>query len=222
MRYLKTTYRFLSENKLYTSINVFGLSISLMFVITISNFIIKEYFFDDFHANVDEIYALGDQENASSAYRVGALLQERYPEIKQTCGIVDLSTVGVIAGNNKFHGNLLAADATFFNLFSFNLVSGEKNHVLLSENNIVISEHLAEKIYGTELECVGKFLKIADSLTYCISGVFSDFENTVLPNTDIIINIDNMTHFNKLVLSHDLENAGTTLFIQANDGIREV
>ena len=56
---LKSYFTFLSRNKVYTAINVFGLSISLMFVIIIGLYTQQEYAVDTMHSKADRIYAQG-------------------------------------------------------------------------------------------------------------------------------------------------------------------
>ena len=210
--------KFLTNNKLYTFINVIGLSISLMFVILISNYAIKEYTLDSFHKDADRIYALGNENIVGTAYRIGGILQNRYPEIEKTCGVIDLWNRDIEASKIKVQGNIIAVDSTFFNFFSFKLLTGSENNPLASKNKIVISERLSKKLFNNVSNPIGQFVTVADSLPYIVSGIFNNFENTVLPDADIIMNIDNMTYFNELAISESLGNAGsTTMFLKVSE-----
>ena len=75
-----TFFKFLGRNKLYTLIDVFGLSVSLMFVILIGIYVTQELSTDKYHAKADRIYVLGNEKYLGSAYRLAYRLQERYPE----------------------------------------------------------------------------------------------------------------------------------------------
>ena len=59
---------FLGRNKLYTAINIFGFSISLMFVILIADYTLRQLTCDDYHANADRIYVIGNEERITSRY----------------------------------------------------------------------------------------------------------------------------------------------------------
>ena len=63
-----TFFKFLSRNKLYTLIDVFGLSVSLMFVILIAVYTTQELSTDRFHSKADRIYDLGNESNLGSAF----------------------------------------------------------------------------------------------------------------------------------------------------------
>ena len=68
---LKSFLKFLSRNKLYTVINVVGLSVSLMFVILIGIYVVQELSVDQFQQDGDRIYILGDVNKDGSADQIG-------------------------------------------------------------------------------------------------------------------------------------------------------
>ena len=82
---LKFFLRFLNRHRLYTAINVFGFSVSLMFVILIAAYVAKELSADRHHVNGDRIYRFEHQDFAYSAYAAGRVLQDRFPEIESYC-----------------------------------------------------------------------------------------------------------------------------------------
>jgi putative ABC transport system permease protein len=75
-------------------INVFGLSVSLMFVILIAVYTMQELSVDAFQEKVGRIYILSGEESPGSAWKLGARLQERYPEIEKTCATDSRRTQG--------------------------------------------------------------------------------------------------------------------------------
>lgn len=83
----KSYFKFLSRNKAYTAIDVFGLSVSLMFVILIGVYAFEEFSVDKQHTKADRIYALGftmQNENLTgSHWCIQSKLQSRYPEIEK-------------------------------------------------------------------------------------------------------------------------------------------
>ena len=60
---IKSFLKFLSRNKGYTAIDVFGLSVSLMFVILIAVYVERELNIDKQQANYDRIVAIGNEES---------------------------------------------------------------------------------------------------------------------------------------------------------------
>ena len=70
---IKSFTKFLSRNKLYTIIEILGLSISLMFVILIGIYTKQELSVDSFQKDADRIYVLGNESFMISAYGIGAV-----------------------------------------------------------------------------------------------------------------------------------------------------
>lgn len=85
---LKTFFTFLSKNKFYTTIEVFGLSVSLMFVVFISIYTVQELSVDKFHTKADRIFIIGSEETPSTGAAIAYKLKERYPEIEKVCPVV--------------------------------------------------------------------------------------------------------------------------------------
>ena len=216
---LKTYFLFLSRNKLYSFVNVFGLSTSLMFVILISNYAFSEFTADSFHENVDQIYVLSDEDYVGTAYRIGEKLQNRYPEIEKVCGVIsafDKTPVKVLSNNISVSS--IAVDSTFMSMFSFKLLRGDRNEVLKTQHDILVSEAFARKTFGNN-DPIGNTIVLTDSIIYTINGVIQDFENSVFKPTDIVMRIENMEYLNQSAIDEGMGNAGSTyMFIQTQNG----
>lgn len=219
---LKSFSKFLSNNKAYTAIDVFGLSISLMFVILIAVYTLQELSTDKFQEKGERIYVLGDGEEPGTAYPLAYRIQERYPEVEQVCPIIaynsTVPTMPVTWGDRNTKASIIFADSTFFDMFSFRLKSGHKNQVLQATNSAVISETFSRKLFGKE-NPEGKTLRLQDTLTVVISGVMEDIKNSIIPYADIISPITNIHTFNSSINKTSLSNAGSTVaFLLARQG----
>ena len=190
----KSFFNFLGRNKSYTAIDLFGLSVSLMFVILIATYVVGELSTDRYHEHADRIYVLTDGEMSGSAYRVGYRLEERYPEIEKVCHTMTrvFDNVPLRNGENNMTANLMLADTTFFDFFSFPLVQGSKEQALAARNYAVISESFANKYFGNE-DPMGKTIRINDKLTLVVNGVMKNIRHSVIPDGDILFRIDNIT-----------------------------
>ena len=118
---IKSFFKFLNRNKAYTAIDVFGLSVSLMFVILIATYVAGELSTDRYHENVDRIYVLGNGEYTGSAWQVGYRLEERYPEVEKVCHVITRVFDGtpLQKGDVNLTANLMLADTTFFDFLIF-------------------------------------------------------------------------------------------------------
>ena len=83
----RSFFNFLGRNKLYAAINIFGLSVSLMFVILIADYTLRQFTTDNYHTKADRIYVIGNEERITSGYYLQKYLRDRYPEIESTCGV---------------------------------------------------------------------------------------------------------------------------------------
>lgn len=190
---LKSFFKFLGRNKGYTAIDLFGLSVSLMFVILIATYVTGELMTDRYHEKADRIYVLGNGEYTGSAYRIGYRLEERYPEIEKVCHVMTrvFDNTPLQKGDVNLTANLMLADTTFFDFFSFPLVRGDKNMALAARNSAVISESFANRYFADE-DPIGKPIRINDKLTLTVNGIMKDIRNSVIPDEDILFRIDNI------------------------------
>ncbi|MDR0385181.1 MAG: ABC transporter permease, partial [Prevotellaceae bacterium] len=200
---------YLKKNKIYTLINVFGLTASLTFVILIAVYVQQELSVDTFHRNADRIYVLGSDKDLEHAYRLAYAVRDRYPEIESVCPVIpyNFPDYTVLVDENKFLTKMLFTDSTFFDFFDFKL-QGSKAHALATPGSAVISRTFARKAFGNE-DPVGQIIRIQNSsLLLTVSGVIEDISNSVIPYGDIIVQSGNIRHFNSTMDSKKFSNAG--------------
>jgi putative ABC transport system permease protein len=204
---MKSYFRFLSRNKLYTLINVVGLVVSLMFIILLGDYTWRQYSIDSWHKHADRIVLMGDQTSFSMWPQAGDWIKDMCPEIEQKCcvmsvrGKIKYGRQEVKDGENE-NGIIMVADSTFFQFFDFELETGSRQTALNSPDKCVITERLAHRLFGDKnpigesVQIVGEYdvepgNTVYDStLVYTVSAVAKDFDHTVLPNeTQIIANM---------------------------------
>ena len=205
---MKSYFRFLSRNKLYTLINIAGLVVSLMFIILMGDYTWRQYSIDAWHKNADRIYIMGNEQLFFMWPQAAKRIQEMCPEVEKTCCI--MSQCGkikygqqVVKSDEKENCTIMLADSTFFQFFDFELVNGNRQTALDAPDKCVITERLAKRLFGDKnpigesLQIVGErhvFLNNENpydsTLVYTISAVAKNLDHTVLPNeTQIIANM---------------------------------
>jgi putative ABC transport system permease protein len=215
---IKTFGKFLGKNKLYTAINIFGLSVSLMFVILIAIYATQELSVDKFHANRDRIYAVGNEQFIGSAYGLSPYLLSRYPEIDKICATwQEAATVEVF--NNRYSAKILLADSTFYDMFSFGMIEGDAGTILRSKTDVIVTEEFARKVFG-DSDPLGQTLKISDKFTVVVAGIADDIRNSALSESDIIMNMELMeVFFNPDVTKDNLSQASSVvMFVMERPG----
>lgn len=180
---MRSFIKFLSRNKLYTFINILGLSISLMFVILIAHYTIRGLTTD---RNVEK----KGEDFIGSGYTNGRLLKARYPQIEQVCAIAS-EKLPVSIAERQINADILFADSCFFNLFSFQLNGADRNIALIPMQNIVISQSFANKIFGT-FNPAGQTIKISlsgrpENFTVC--AIMPDMDKTVIKPFDMAVRL---------------------------------
>ena len=206
---MKSYFRFLSRNKLYTLINIAGLVVSLMFIILMGDYTWRQFTIDSWHKNADRIYLTGSGEDFFMWPQAAQEINAMCPEIEQTCCVMSQNGrikygQREVKEGDKENGIIMLADSTFFHFFDFELTKGDKRTALDAPDKCVITERLAQRLFGEKdpigesLQIVGKrsvFMNHEDpydsTLVYTVSGIVKDFDRTVLPNeTQLIANME--------------------------------
>ncbi|MFK5890053.1 MAG: ABC transporter permease [Flavobacteriaceae bacterium] len=186
---LKSFVTHLAKNKLYTFITIFGFAASLTFVIVLSLYIKNELSINASQKNKDRIFRLtSDEDESSFSPPIGQWLHGKYPEIKSFTRIYHDN--GIISNKKgiKLKVNYLLADSTFFNMFTFHLLKGDKNTVLKTRHSIVLSKKMAKKLFGNESP-IGKQVFIDMKATFTVTGIVDDISKTSnFDYSDAIIN----------------------------------
>ncbi len=205
----KSYFTFLGRNKLYTAINFFGLSVSLAMIVLISTYTMHQLGTDSFQENADRIYAVGCEGQDQSAYYLQKRLLDRYPEIEAATAVSFGNTEAEIGSNrDKYVVKALMADSTFFRIFSFPLVDGDRNAVFVGRYDAVVSESFARRLFG-ELSPVGQTVVLSgEEQAYTVSGVMRDIDNSVIPYADVVVRAERMTVINTSN-NETLDNAGS-------------
>ncbi|GAA4410578.1 ABC transporter permease [Nibrella viscosa] len=169
--YLTIAWRTLSHNKVYTLINVIGLSIGLAAAMLIMLYTKDEVSYDQFHANNPNIYRITTRDitpegtlervGGNTGYFQGPVFSAGAPEIlsfvRYQSGRQDMKQGTEVKSQEVF-----LADTNFFSVFSFPLLSGSPKTALQQPKSAVISADMAQKQFGTT-DAVGKVLFLKDT-----------------------------------------------------------
>jgi putative ABC transport system permease protein len=213
----KPYLKFLGRNRLYTAINVLGLSVSLMFVILIAVYTARELSVDGFQQNADRIYVLGGDNAMSTGYGIVPYLTSRYPEIEKASAFYDHESV-VDVGDSRHKALLGMADSTFFDIFSFRMAEGDPASAMSTTSSVLISESFARRVFGDE-NPMGRVIGVLGDLKLPVTGIFEDFEHSTIPDVDILMNGRLIERYNSSITNRDMGNAGgVVLFLLTHPG----
>lgn len=156
--YLKTAFRNLGKNKLYSGINIIGLTVGLAACLLIGVFISHELSYDKFNKNADKIVRVTmEYSNAGTVNTTATTGTKVGPQFKRTFPAVEEYTRTFIShgiikyGEKTFdEQRILFADQPLFKIFSFNLVEGNAATALDAPDKIVLTKAMAEKYFGND------------------------------------------------------------------------
>jgi putative ABC transport system permease protein len=185
--YFKIAFRNLWRNKIYSAINILGLSLGLTCAILLYLYVQDELSFDRHFEQSDRIYRAINHfkslnpKNSGLDYTpftsglLAETMKKEFPEIEYATRVFFTEQRMLIEyqGIKIFENKTAAADTEFFQIFPFKLSAGNPKTCLNEPFVIVLTHSLAQKIFGNSKNALNKTLKINDQ-AYRVSGVMED------------------------------------------------
>ena len=171
---MSSTYlRFLSRNKLYTFIEVFGLSVALGFVILLASYARTEFCVGAKQPLSRQLYVIGAGNSFGMTLGTSEEFFPSVPEIKAWTRISYGGTADVMVGDDYYQAAEISVDTNFFKFFDYRLTGCPKDNVLENEDEVILSESFAKKVFGNE-DPIGRTLSV-DKSKWTVVGVVEDF-----------------------------------------------
>jgi putative ABC transport system permease protein len=156
--YFRIGWRSLWKNKLYSSLNVTGLTFGIVCFLLIGLYVYDELTYDQQHVHRDRIYRVVTHESnpnngATTVAAAGYMLAEEskrvFPEVELTTRMQRQGRANLVDPENPVHvqETVTVADENFLQMFDFPLIEGDRRTALKDPNSIVITEDLAMKIF---------------------------------------------------------------------------
>ena len=217
---MKSFWNFLRKNKLYAAVNLVGLTVSMAFVLLLAVYIQRQLTTDSFQQNADRIYVVANEDNVTMGYWLDKHLKNNFPEIEKGCCVANIASAAAFnIDGERVYGSTMAADSTFFEMFSYDLVEGNKADWRVSQDRCMVSREFANAHFGDK-DPLGQIISFnyEGSFQLTVCGVYEDFGNSILKAPDVLIRGDLMPKINS---SHDefMSNAGGGIcFVMAYPG----
>ncbi|MBA4058296.1 MAG: hypothetical protein C0490_26500, partial [Marivirga sp.] len=185
--FLRTAWRAILRNRVYSALNILGFSTGLACFGLIAIWLTQQLSFDNMHKNADRIFQVNASvenellawKEAVSAAPLGMAMNQELSEVENVLRL-DVSDAMVQGTKDVFKENgILAADPSFFAFFDFKLLRGNAALALSQPYNIVISESMAKKYFG-DADPINKSLLLfshdpdGKGADYLITGIIED------------------------------------------------
>ena len=193
---MKSYLKFLSRNKLYTAIEFIGLAVSLAFVILIGSYVVQQYRMAHENPAWNRIYVPGTDNFAGLSFWDKEEIEMSLPEVETVTRMCLMQSSAVEYAGQMWPGIStwgFEVDPEFFDLYSYIQWREGSVEMFKVKDAVVLSESMARRIAnGNDISTlVGETLKVND-VSYQIAGVVQDFENSILPPVDVLVNIESV------------------------------
>ena len=160
--YVVIAFRILLKHKVFSAINIAGLSIGISCCLLLALFIQDEYSYDKYHNRVEDLYRItttfqsgkGIDRLTSSSPPIAMAMRDEIPEIETAARF--LNPPGVAQNLIKYQDNIfyetdgLLADSTAFDVLTYDFLEGNPKKALVDANSVVITDRMAHKLFGNE------------------------------------------------------------------------
>ena len=184
--YIKISGRILLRNRLFSFINIIGLAISMAVGLLMIGLLSDMYKYDKFHDNHDRIYRviskykyLDREDNsyyASTSLRAGASIQESVPGIENMTILYRGFRGDMKVGEKTVPLEGHWSNESFFEVFTFPMISGDPSTALKEPYSIVLTETSAKKLFG-DTDALGKAVLLprdTSEYEFIVTGVVRD------------------------------------------------
>ena len=199
--YFKIAWRNILKNKVFSIVNIVGLTSGLFCSLLIYLWISGEMSTDKYHKNIDQLYSVyvtssldgkmyGDFSTPSLLHKE---LKIKVPEIELVTAMSNNLYKKTFSNGEKVlkqEGKYVSED--FFSMFSFNFIEGTQTNALSAPNFIAISKEMAEIFYESANKAIGKTLIFENKKEYKISAVFETSNSNSTEKSDYYLSFNSL------------------------------
>ncbi|TSD66920.1 FtsX-like permease family protein [Inquilinus sp. KBS0705] len=181
--YLKTAWRNILGNKFYATINVAGLTVGLVVGLFMLLWVQDELSFDSNNKNAKHIYKVGIVAGTGISKQifnniiapVATFAKAEIPEVKDGVRIMNIGSAPFKYKDKVFYeDNFAFTDPSYFTVFDFNLIQGDKRNPFPDNNSLVITQSTAKRYFGNE-DPIGKVVMMGQNEQCKVTGVIADY-----------------------------------------------
>ncbi|MDA3954948.1 MAG: ABC transporter permease [Bacteroidales bacterium] len=230
--FIITSLRYLGKNFLFVGINILGLAVALALCITAYLNNKYDMNWDKTHENYEDIYKINitreiqdrQQEYGITPFALAPLLKQDLSGVEEITRYRN-SYSPVKYGEKIFSKRIGYADTNFGEVFSLNIIKGDKN-ALKEKGNILISKRIANIYFGDE-DPIGKVISVVDDknkeTTFTIAGIFKDLPLNSSFRYELLTQLENFENMWEIdVQKWDSWVAATFLLIRNHENIPEI
>ncbi len=181
--YIKTSGRSIVRNKLFSAINIIGLSISMSIGLLMISMLSDLFSYDKFHRNHSRIYRvisqyeyMGEKQSdfhATTSLKAAKAIKETFSGVEDVAILYRGFSGDVVVTEKTIPLYGFWANEAMFRVFSFKLLQGDPATALKAPFSVVLTEKSARKLFG-DINVVGKTITVNKDKDYTITGILKD------------------------------------------------
>ncbi|MFK7936546.1 MAG: ABC transporter permease, partial [Saprospiraceae bacterium] len=197
--HFKVAWRSLLKQKMYSLINLTGMTVGMTCFILLALYIQYESSYDLQHEKVDQIYRVaqtqkgntfrGTNQFAIAPVPLGIALKEKFPEVEATTTVTQIPLI-FWRGEETFYQFGLYADTSFLDVFSHQIIEGDAKAALQDRDAIILTKSLAEKYFGAASP-LGQLMELRNDRKMVVKAVIEDVSENQHLGFEFIIPIEN-------------------------------
>lgn len=199
--YIKIAFRNLLRYKIFSFINLLGLTIGLACCLLIALFILDELSYDKYHVNADRIYRVTRsflEKDGSVQLHLGhvappfgPLIENDFKEVEEVVRL--LQTTRNLRYEDKVFNeqNVFLAEENLFKIFSIDVLKGNPDKALVDPFTVMLSDEMAKKYFGNE-DPMDKMMQVDRLFSAKVSGVFKKFPSNSHWHPDFLVSFSTL------------------------------
>lgn len=167
--YIKVALRLIKRSILFSSINMLGFVFGMAAAFLIYLWVVNELTYEDYNPDARRIFRVVEmyrvnsgeiKESASTLFPLAEILRKDYPQVETATLIKYEGEASIESSTGKsIIGYEMYADTAFFDVFPFQVVAGNPAEMKEKSSNIVLSESMADKLFGSAASAIGQKIK---------------------------------------------------------------
>ena len=224
--YFKITFRNIFKHKVYSIINIIGLSIGISSFILIILFVLNELNYDKFNKKYENIYRLEHGDWAMLGTIYSDLIKENFEEIESSTRIdVVFGEKGTAKYKNKTLAlnHLILTEKYFFDIFTLPVLEGSLEHSFTNTHHIILTKDFAKELFGDK-NPIGKIVQYNDIFEFKVTAIIDNVEHFHIPIKAIapFVLLKEITGYEQFLEMYDGWNYLTYLLLKPETKLKDL
>jgi putative ABC transport system permease protein len=228
--YWNSAIRNLVRNRLFTAINVIGLSISIAIFLALTGYVKYQFSYDKFYKDGDRIFRIDYYEyqqggpvlqSARTHDRTALLAGYYVPQIEAVARVYNEKAFVFTENVRIVDQNILFVDSSFLKVFPLKILSGSSDNALQAPHSVMVSRSQARVYFGNQ-DPIGKILYFNEHLVFTVTGVFEDIPSNTSIEFDFLLSWSTMPFNGWITKDGDFSTPWTFTFIKLREKVTDL